>query len=115
MMDADTMAITFAASPAPGFLPDESCYTISTPSTTMAESLGGDADVNVRSLVGDTNMNGDVSLADMLSTKSRVNPPQSAASIPQHDVNLSGGNITLADMLLVKSRVSSPSKKALCP
>jgi hypothetical protein len=114
MLDGDTMAITFAASPSAGFLPDESCYAISIPSTTIAETLSGDTDVNVRALVADSNGSGTITAADMLLIKSKVSPPADVTTFPQCDLNLSGG-LTSADMLLAKSRVTTPTKTALCP
>lgn len=110
-----TLTIDFAASPAPGFLPDQTCYTIVIGPTTLAQSIIGDNDVSVRALVADTTGNGDVALGDTLATKARVTTPTTAVSAPHHDVNLTGGNINLGDTLFVKSQVTSPPHRAFCP
>lgn len=110
MVDGDTLAITFIPP-----LPDNTCYNISI-SGAMANSTGpitGDTDVNIRSLVGDTNNNGVVNLGDALLIKPKFG--QNVAGSPSMDVNLSGGTLNMADSLFVKSRVVSPANKALCP
>jgi hypothetical protein len=67
-------------------------------------------------LIGDVTLNGMVTSADMLLTKSKVTSPATPVlpgNIPI-DVNLSG-TLSSADMLLVKSHVVTPTKQALCP
>ena len=96
-----------------GQLPDESCYAITIGAGTTVELLAGDLNCNVRSLLADVNMDGQVVLGDSLATKARVN--QLASAVPQFDANLSGGQINLGDALFVKTRVSSNVRKALCP
>ncbi len=114
LFDARTLQIVVL----PGHLPDQTCYRINVGSA-VTNSAGlapaGDTDCLIRSLVGDTNMNGTVNLGDGLFTRSKVSPPQPASDNPQHDVNLSGGNIDEGDVLLVKSRISEPPRSALCP
>lgn len=107
----NTLWIQFA----PGFLPDQTCYTLIIGSSTVVGGIAGDNTVSIRSLFGDTNPSGDVVLGDVLFTKSKVTAGATAAANPSHDVNTSGGLITLGDVLAVKSQAVSPVHQALCP
>lgn len=113
MLDADTMLIAFPSAPAPGALPDQTCYRIVINSGALSEPLFGDDDVYVRALVGDTTSNGVVNLGDALFTKERISQP--ALGNPEHDIDTSGGAVALQDVLAIKSLVASPARMALCP
>src|SRR4029453_12419291 len=98
-----------------GDLPDEGCYIMAMGAGTIAEDLLGDTNCNIRSLIGDANGGGSITLGDMLVIKGKVTvPPFDVTTGPQYDVNLSG-SITLGDMLVTKNRVITPTKAALCP
>ncbi len=109
-VDANTVAINFDTA-----LPDGKCYTITIGSGMVTQSIGGDNNCKVRSLHGDTTMNGTVNLGDVLWTQTKITePPQTAADNPDHDVNLSGGNIDVTDMQAVKARVTLPAYQVFC-
>lgn len=110
VVDSDTLALEFA-----GGLPDATCYTITLLPTLATQTLTGDLDVQIRSLVGDASGDGAVLLDDALMVKDAVIARSTAASMPHCDVNLSNSNINLGDAILVKSRMTSPVRQALCP
>ncbi len=97
----------------PGHLPDNGCFTMTIGPGTLAQIIVGDKDCKIRSLHGDTTMNGTVNLGDVLWTKSMNG--QAASAHPAHDVDLSGGNIDSGDASIIKSRVAMPPNTALCP
>ncbi len=108
MADSDTLAILFS----PGTLPDAGCYTITIGPGTFGETLTGDVDVMVRSLVGDTTMSGDITLSDVTLVQTKF--ASAAADGPQFDLDLSG-TVNASDMQIAKSHVTSPPRQALCP
>src|SRR5205085_10444989 len=106
LADASTLALTFNA----GALPDQSCYTIQIGSGTLAETISGASGVMIRSLEGDANMSGEVTMTDALGIKNFVTWPSPSA--PYLDINVSGGSISLADALAAKVKITN---RALCP
>jgi len=80
-----------------------------------AQELTGDTDCRVRSLFADVTNNGQVNLGDRLAIQVKVDGGQTAAALPEFDIDLSGGNIDANDMLAAKARVSYPAHQALCP
>ncbi len=107
-VDGDTIAINFDS----GELPDEKCYTITIGAGTVTETVTGDNDCKVRSLVGDTVGNGKVNLGDAIYTRN-----QTTAASPnkaQFDLDLDG-DVDIDDAIIVKNRVTHPAKTALCP
>jgi hypothetical protein len=109
---AATMVLTFPASPSVGFLPDQTCYTITIPQAAIVQTLVSDNDVKVRALVGDATGSGDVKLSDAILTKVKIGA--AIATNARYDMNLDG-SITNADALFAKAAVASPARKALCP
>jgi hypothetical protein len=112
MVSPTTLALTFT----PGMLPNLSCYALDI--TGVVENAGGvvlagDPDCNVRALVGDTTMSGDITLSDAIWTKMQIGT--AASTLPEHDIDVSGGLIDITDVLAAKSFVASPWRKALCP
>ncbi len=112
MAGPTTLAIEFAVAPAPGFLPDETCYEITIPSAVTDPPLAADASVSVRALMADTTGSGDVTLSDAIVTQVRAGAALSGDA--RFDIDLSG-TIDGADVLLAKSRVTSPARQSLCP
>jgi len=110
LVDSDTLALIFE-----GGLPDATCYRIELLPTLVSQTLTGDLDVQIRSLVGDASGDGVVLLDDALMIKDAVVAGVTAATMPHCDVNLSNANINLGDAILVKSRMSNPARQALCP
>ncbi len=107
-----TLALTFL----PGALPNRSCYQFDVAGAvenTASMALAGDPDCNARALVGDTTMSGGITLSDAIWTKLQIGT--AAASLPEHDIDLSGGTIDIADALAAKGGVASPPRRALCP
>lgn len=104
-----TLAIQFA----PGLLPDDTCYNITLGAGLFTQTITGDLDVNVRSVYGDANSTGDVSLGDAIAIKAKLTQP--VANAVSYDVNISGGTINLGDAITAKSRVGSPAHRAWCP
>ena len=108
--DADTLQIAFA----PGLLPDQTCYTISLASNTVAESLTGDLDVKVRSLVGDATGDGTITLSDAIYVQSVAAASIPVAAAPRCDLDLNG-DISLQDALAAKLLVITPASHVSCP
>jgi len=109
---AATMVLTFPASPGVGFLPDQTCYTITIPQATIVQTLLNDNDANVRALVGDATGSGDVNLSDVILAKLRIGAAITANA--RFDMDLSGA-INISDAEFAKAHVTSPGRKALCP
>jgi len=111
MVDADTLAIGFAA----GLLPDMNCYRIDLDTCVQSPAglpLAGDTDCWVRALIGDVNFSGDVSTGDMGIVKLRATLMQPVTNANcSGDVNCSG-DFTTGDMGIVKMRVPNA---AACP
>jgi hypothetical protein len=107
-VDGDTIAIHFD----PGVLLDQKCYTITIGPGTVTQTIAGDNDCMIRSLMGDTTGNGAVNLGDVLLTRTKLTQP--ATDNPQHDIDLSGA-IDSSDMQQIKSAVTTPPNQALCP
>lgn len=112
MAGPTTMAITFNAAPAAGFLPDETCYVINIPSSALNEGLTGDKDVMVRALLGDATGSGDATLSDAILTKTKTGAV--LATNVRYDMDLSD-TINITDAEFAKGRVNSPSHKSICP
>ncbi len=106
-----TLRIAFVAAQ----LPDQSCYNIDIAGGALHQVIVGGHQTNARSLVGDTGMNGSVTLGDALFTLRKTNPAQSASANPRHDVNRSGGQINLGDVQSIKTGITLPARIALCP
>jgi hypothetical protein len=111
LVDADTIAIGFAA----GLLPDMNCYRIDLDTCVQSMAAGlplaGDTDCWVRALIGDVNNSGVVTATDVSFVKSKVGQNPALPGNARFDVNLSG-TINATDMSLVKSRVPNA---AACP
>jgi hypothetical protein len=110
LADADTLNILFAAAQ----IPNMSCININIGPGTLAETITGDADCNIRSLAGDTNTSGTVTITDVSQTKAQLAPLQPVPPAQRFDFNLSGG-LTVTDQSFVKGQNVSPTKTALCP
>jgi hypothetical protein len=106
MKNATTMSIDLAG------VPDGSCLRVAIGPDTIAGFLIGDIDCAVRSLAGDVNGDGEVTLADLAVIKANISEDPSVN--PRLDLTLDGF-INLVDMALAKSRMTPPSRRALCP
>lgn len=103
------LTLTFAV----GALPDAQCYTIGIGARAMDQVIDGDADCNVRALVGDTTGNGSVNLGDALYVQSKIGQTVDNTTAA-FDVDLDG-TISMSDVLAVKALVTSPALQAVCP
>ncbi len=103
MLDNNTMRLTL------NNVPDEASYRITISDGAIVEPLTGDTDCMIRSLVGDVDGDGQVSMADVRLIQSYVGQPASAH--PSFDLDLDGA-INAADASYAKSR---NGKEALCP
>jgi hypothetical protein len=104
MAGAQTMSIAMPDSP------DEACYRISIGAGATAEILIGDTDCMVRSLGGDGNSSGSITLADVVAVKTYADQPVTSTNA-RFDYNLDGA-IDMADVDLARARTG---KQALCP
>ncbi len=96
MIDADTLQMTFAS----GLLPDEKCYNIDLAGA--IDGLSCDTDCNIRSLVGDANGGGTVTLGDVYFVKSKGGQAVTDATC-RFDVSVFG-TINIIDVFLTKSK-----------
>jgi hypothetical protein len=69
------------------------------------QSVSGDLDLRVATLIGDVNASGKVTAADVLAVRDQANKPVTGAAA-SHDINGSG-TITGADMMEVRARLGS--------
>ena len=111
LVDADTIAIGFAA----GLLPDMNCYRIDLDTCVQSSLAGlplaGDVDCWVRALIGDVNSNGSVNSIDMGAVKANIGQNPALPGKARYDVNLNGA-INPIDMGAVKRFIPNA---AACP
>ncbi len=110
MTDADTLEMQFLGSGPPDKLPDQSWFQMTIGTATISQSLTGDRDVEVRSLLGDATMNGEENLGDMLVTQIHLGQALTPATA-QYDTDLNG---IIDDLSLLKTLVSNPAAQAIC-
>lgn len=103
----EIMTLTF--SPA---LPDRKCYHITIGLDAIWEILQEDNDCFIRSVVGDTTLNGTANLGDMMYVLMKAG--SAVEFFPWLDVDLSGA-VDSGDVEAVKARVISPAPVVTCP